>query len=64
MNYAKAPSEEEVRKAFENVKEADGLTYARLNLNDFLLGYCMAKGMNANHAIDLVRESGVMEDSQ
>lgn len=58
----KEPSESEVRKAFEDVQAAWPDYYKNLNLNDLLLGFCLAKGMTAKQAVPFVQQNGVKED--
>jgi hypothetical protein len=58
------PSEQEVRAMFEALNLADRTLYCRLNLNDVLLGYSIAKGLTAPQAIKLIRENPVQEDDR
>ncbi len=58
------PNEQEVRAAFEAVQLADKAYYAGMDLNAFLVGYCMAKGMTAIKAVPFVKENGVKEDGK
>lgn len=64
MTQVQPPTEQEVRQAFEDVQKADGIFYDKLDLNAFLLGFCVAKGMPAKDAIPFVQENGVKEDGK
>lgn len=58
------PTSEEVRAAFEDLSKATPDHYATLDLDAFLLGYSMAKGMKAVDAVPFVKANSVKEDGK
>ncbi len=56
------PDEGEVRRMFEGLAKANVARYARMNLNDVFIGFCVARGMSPAEAMKFVQENPVQED--